>query len=717
MTVYMILMFLMVCGFVGLVLDSSRGYVVHTNLQNFVDDVAIAAANELDGEPGAIDRARSIVYESAAGDGCGTASARVSDRHFANTSMAIWDSQFDVACNGVRFLSDAPARVDGRIDIGSLAAIETANDADASHVVVIAEQAEVPVTLLRFVTFGEEAALQVRAASAARLSEACFATEPLFAMCAPSGMAPDEIAAGTQMQLMENTDATLEEGEFGIVTDINDDVNDTCAAYSGDDQIECLMAINEPQTLCEPNVIDFTADIDGDIDVSQAINTWFDIYGPDLGAWAETDAVSADVNTNTARGYECNGEINDTPTTRQNLPFDACLTDQACGYMTPPVDPSDLEQYWQTNWDESLPAVSSVTGGPINTGFLAYLEEMHLGYRTESSSARLSCHPNAALAQEFRRTFEIAVIDCGAQSGSADQTDVPVLATYDVFAVQPANTTINVFDTTFDGTYAYTDGEGTVLTDTMDPGDVVSTSSEAYTYGNPSVYDPYNEEFGLEIFAVANGGGLNAPVLYNSQPGEGEPVGEDPDLLSTDRGNVLIIQESNSRGPDDNAAGGVLVFQFDEQQTVRAIELFDGEETDNKILLWPTQVVSSEMKLDVKTDEGVATSSADFVDAMIAEGGVTPCEISIPALNLHGDEAGQYTLTFEDDEDFQQCVADGIITLDTIQTVAYHMQSGSGAVDGFYFDSASSVEPLSFEVIGAVGNDDRRVVSSPVLTD
>lgn len=703
MTVYMILMFLLICGFVGLVMDSSRGYVVHTNLQNYVDDVAIAAANELNGEPGAIARAQRVVDEAGA-------SGRGRALHYDNTTISTRGDRFNVV-NAI-YTSGAPRTVNGRIDIGHAESIKTASDEDATHVVVVAQEVEVPITLLRLANGGLDEAFRVNAVSAARLSEACFATEPLFAMCAPAGMAPDEIAPGTQIQLFENIDPLLETGEFGIVTDINDDPNGTCSAYSGDAKIECLLAINEPSTACEPNLIDITADIDGDIDVGQAINTRFNLFGPDLDAWAASVGVSGDTNTNTARGYECDGTINDTPTTRQNLPFDACLADQSCGYMSGPAPLSDLEDYWQTNWGEPLPAVSSVTGGPINTSFLVYLEEAALGYRTEAATARATCHPAGAASQQFRRTFEVAVIDCNAQSGLPDQNDVEVLATYDVFATKPLSTSVNVFDTTFDGSYSYTDAAGTVLTGTMTGGDVVSTTAQPYTYGSPGVYDPYKDEFGLEIFAVANGSGLNAPVLYNSQPGEGQPVGEDPDLISTDRGNVLMIQESNNRGPDDNAQGGVIVFSFDAQQTVRAIELFDGEETDNKILLWPTATVSDTMKTDIKNDQGVATSSADFIAAMTAEAGVAPCELSIPQVG----DGGQYTLTFEDHPDWPTCVANGL-TIDSIQTVAYHMTHGSGAVDGLYFDAVRDQEPLSFEVVGAVGDDDRRVVMAPVLTD
>lgn len=69
-TIYMVLMSILVVGAMGLILDSGRVYATHSRMQAFADHIALAAANELDGEPDAIERASQIAYEIA-NDGIG----------------------------------------------------------------------------------------------------------------------------------------------------------------------------------------------------------------------------------------------------------------------------------------------------------------------------------------------------------------------------------------------------------------------------------------------------------------------------------------------------------------------------------------------------------------------------------------------------------------------------------------------------------------------
>ncbi len=67
----------------------------------------------------------------------------------------------------------------------------------------------------------------------------------------------------------------------------------------------------------------------------------------------------------------------------------------------------------------------------------------------------------------------------------------------------------------------------------------------------------------------------------------GNVTGEDFDLGSDDLGNVLIISEDgDSLDPDDNAAGGIISFNFDDLVTVNNIGLLDIDESGSSIAFY-----------------------------------------------------------------------------------------------------------------------------------
>ncbi len=64
-------------GTTGLVLDAGRVYAMHSQMQAYADQVALAAANELDGHDDAIERAGLAAFGETAG---GTSSTRPGSR-------------------------------------------------------------------------------------------------------------------------------------------------------------------------------------------------------------------------------------------------------------------------------------------------------------------------------------------------------------------------------------------------------------------------------------------------------------------------------------------------------------------------------------------------------------------------------------------------------------------------------------------------------------
>lgn len=65
-TMYMVVMSILLFGSLGLILDSGRVYTTHSQMQSLADHVALAAANELDGRPDALQRAITVAFQVAA---------------------------------------------------------------------------------------------------------------------------------------------------------------------------------------------------------------------------------------------------------------------------------------------------------------------------------------------------------------------------------------------------------------------------------------------------------------------------------------------------------------------------------------------------------------------------------------------------------------------------------------------------------------------------
>ncbi|MEM7668211.1 MAG: Tad domain-containing protein, partial [Pseudomonadota bacterium] len=61
-TIQVVIMSILLLGALGLVIDSGRLYATHSQMQAYADQVALAAANELDGEDDAIHRATQAAF-------------------------------------------------------------------------------------------------------------------------------------------------------------------------------------------------------------------------------------------------------------------------------------------------------------------------------------------------------------------------------------------------------------------------------------------------------------------------------------------------------------------------------------------------------------------------------------------------------------------------------------------------------------------------------
>ncbi|MEM7695245.1 MAG: pilus assembly protein TadG-related protein [Pseudomonadota bacterium] len=79
---------------------------------------------------------------------------------------------------------------------------------------------------------------------------------------------------------------------------------------------------------------------------------------------------------------------------------------------------------------------------------------------------------------------------------------------------------------------------------------------------------------GVTISVEARGRGKDIAMVFDTA----NPTGGDHDLASDTRGKVLIISEDgDSSDPDDNAAGGKFIFEFDEPVSIQNLIALDTE--------------------------------------------------------------------------------------------------------------------------------------------
>ncbi|MEM6548407.1 MAG: Tad domain-containing protein [Pseudomonadota bacterium] len=550
--VIMILLF----GFMGILVDTGRTVITHSRVQGYVDNLALAAANELDGQADALTRAR----------------AAVENDYIVKSALGGADGGEDFQLGDLYFLTDAP-RADGRmLETEDFQDLITPDAALATHVLVTGTAVDVEWGMLKFVnSLGQVAspeAFQVSTWAAARL-ETGFCVEPMISMCAPQNNDWSGFDPGSQVKMVKNRDEVWEAGEYGIVTNISDDIHGTCSSYTGVDQLHCLMAINSHATDCGPNSVDFTADIpdiNSGVDtysVHAALNTRFGIFDPILGAIAVSDQVSPDANTISGALYSCTAEDFDEVSDSMGLPVDDCFHTGECDIYSDPISQDALELYWEQNHP------GSTFPHWLETRFEIYQYEVLMGLldvEGPEDSTNNICNPNASPAFN-RRQFEIAIVDCSTMGDGEAFTDIEPVAYANAFLTEPVERLDAI---TFDGMF-----QGEPLTS----GDVI-TSELSPKKGDGRSIDPYADTHGV-TFGIKlshknkNKGDKNMPMLFDTV----NWTGGDEDLAATDRGNIVIISEDgDSNDPDDEAKGGWFLIHFDEPTYVHSMIVFDTED-------------------------------------------------------------------------------------------------------------------------------------------
>ncbi|MEL6264433.1 MAG: Tad domain-containing protein [Pseudomonadota bacterium] len=618
----------------GLVMDTGRTFAAHSQVQAYVDNVAMAMARELDGKAelrdddgnliraGAIDRAKAIM--GAAGDLSAAAVTKASTM----TGTSLGNGSSDFAIYEPIFLTGQPKTFGSTITDASLTdangnSLVTANDAEASHVLIIGKTEEVPWTFFNLASLvtgagganvgssdGVGGAFSVESWAVAELVTNETVIDDRLMIC--GGPAFENLVKGQQLVLDKSRGGDWSEGTYGAIATVSDDADGTCgnAGYTeGSAQwTACTLGLDNPT----PTLGNYTADAIGDVaanspaqqDFNAGLNARFGIISDELSALRGDANISSDKNTITGNVYTCTGADLDVKSESAQLPVDQCFIEGTCTTVSNgPINPELIQDYCDfthgqnDNYTGDCPL--DANGNPPSTLYSIYLAEIAAeasGFLDPNGNEGANtCQTDANANAENRanrRVIEVAIADCsGISEGDITPTDVPITAYAEVFLAQPVQQN-EFFTIDFD---SWTQEDGTVVQ--MVEGDVPSMDPEyegTNKYTGDAGYnrfDPYIS-MGVTITGISgrNGGAesmSHAPMLFNTT----QYSGDDDDLTAAGFGNVLIMSENgddrlpdersslHGDGPDDDGQGGTIVFRFAQPAgvTIYSLDAFDTD--------------------------------------------------------------------------------------------------------------------------------------------
>ena len=442
----------MIFGFLALVWDIGRTVSAATELQSFADHLALAAAGELDGEPGAIAEATAIVASGDFND-VQTFAAGGNVLDGGDVALAFYASVPD---------DDAEPLVD-----------VTASDRAALYV----EVEVVPQTVTNLFASVVNALLGTQIADsvltaralAGRKRIACAITPLVF--CAPDGPGYQPVQ-GRMINVQMNR--LWQPGSFGLLAD-NFEPGSACGngGTSGSAVVGCITGIIDNVTRCyDPTGVTIVNTVRAR-EIAGGLNSRFDIYQFQLSGSSDDPRFAPAPSVVKAiadeDGDACIGDLRDVvdltelpeDTRSVPLPRDSCFepsgTCSATGSrLGTGVTQAELDGYWAVNHGGTRPAAA--------TRYELYQAEVEaapsadrvLQKVTSEETGAPICYRNGTVPTDQaaeRRLLNAAVIDCGPNAGLPIRglvEDVPVLDFVQLFMTEPAelsngNNTVSIW--------------------------------------------------------------------------------------------------------------------------------------------------------------------------------------------------------------------------------------------------------------------------------
>jgi Flp pilus assembly protein TadG len=460
--IYVTMIMAVLIGMAGMAVDFSRLHIAHTQAQSAADAASIAAANQLDGSAGAMDRA--IAAAEAA-------MLVANNQDFADEENA--DAHVSVTIN---FLNTLPDSDDTAIDPNDyLDETDSDNDALAEFAVATTEILTHRNVLLPVLNIAGRAPLRATAV-AGQESSICRVTP--FAICNPNedpvngGSTAFDYTTWIGRQILvkqaPSAGADWAPGNFGFllpqaVTDDFYDEDDMGMNISmGAGVIADMLASVNGANQCFSSGLDTrVGQING---IRNALNTRFDMYEtPGFGM--ASDKIDYPPARNVTKGYRrqeigssgtydpCDVEnvLEESPAqtpTLMGFPKDNFTNATALDGTRFGDGQWDCPLYWSTNHPDTTPAMP-LTCVANGTGMTRY--EM---YRWEIANNEIpgtdtggpeegvpGCSSEVYPFDEDtdRRLVHFAVMNCVAENVHGSATNVPSVAFIRAFMTEPVN--------------------------------------------------------------------------------------------------------------------------------------------------------------------------------------------------------------------------------------------------------------------------------------
>ena len=423
-------MFLAVAfGFLALAVDFGRVAGTQTELQSFADQVALAAAGELDGRADAITRA------TAAAD------RLIADwQTFAAGSRTLSGSDdFTLTFRSTLPSSDT---------VGATAT--TTDPALARFVTVTVNTQNVPTPYAYVAGVlsgnrGRDDSQIFAEATAGTSAFACDVTPLMF--CVPDSTWRADANRGRQIMLRSGGQgAAWGPGNFGFLdpTTLPTDEAGPCAGLNGANLYRCLVGAERAVTSCLR--VDQRVDTETGqrVGLAEAFNTRFDIYRGNMNGVTNDPAYRPAPNTVQGTlprgGSSCRGNNTDVSDALP-LPRDTCITTGTCG------------RFGDGNWNRTAyfnqnhGGIPPTGTGASSTRYAVYLAEIaQANSRPAPNNVPLpgkletgapQCHRSGPSPDPDRRTIIAAAVDCTAQNISGNTRNVVPLEYVKLFMTEP----------------------------------------------------------------------------------------------------------------------------------------------------------------------------------------------------------------------------------------------------------------------------------------
>lgn len=414
-------------GFLALSFDLGRVASTQSELQSFADQVALAAAGELDGRPDAITRA------TAAANGL------ISDTQtYATDAQPLGRNDYSLTFLRALPGSDNAAATDITTD-GARARYVRVDVVDHT---VMTPFAAVNAAL----TGGSNMSSDIGAsATAGFTSFACDITPLMF--CVPNSSWQADANVGNQIKLRAGgQNAAWGPGNFGFLdpSTLNVDPAGPCGGLNGAQLYRCLVGAENGITRCvrtDSGLDTLPGQRQG---LAEAFNTRFDMFQGSMQQHRNNPAYRPAVNTiqgtmPSNAGSQCRGNTV-VPSDAMALPRDNCI-DSTCG------------RFGDGNWNRAA-YVSQNHGGsyPPGTGPTSSRYQMYLA-EIAAAEGRLApdnvplpgfvedgapqCHMLGPSDNLQRRNLISAAVDCTANNVQGSTSNVVPLEFVEVFMTEP----------------------------------------------------------------------------------------------------------------------------------------------------------------------------------------------------------------------------------------------------------------------------------------